>query len=637
MDKLKTMYSNEGVLGGLLTFGTGEKLTDDVSELNPLYRKIFEEFQTQYESIGNRQSDEVLGRAKLTGGLDHIGINYAHEFGTFNVFFKRQLAPDLFDDERWIVTDEMEIIINASKLLSNLKDKEVLDISKKQLGYFAGVNFKRSFRFVHFANSYQEGLTLDFHKLFLGFSHFSKKNYLRLSPYEFIQREDNLSVSVAGLAHIPIVSGISGSVGAMAKYSRMEKVDIQMLGEGDNPRKDEIMRVSYEKEKGVEAGASASLQADFLGLLRITLLSMDVSYSYEEKNRVYLSFYKQDMPLLSKMTKLSNELERLLKGKGVDAETFKKNIVTYEKRKSETKKTKYLALLFGGMKDQKTQLVEVVTDGKLKKFFRHYYEKIKYRQNFMSRFVSILLKSFLKLDSIVSKDYSDSRNVTIEYDSEKDLVSSKEDINIEKEGKLSVAFKEKYYSRKIQGRLGKKHQNKVISMLEGYSGVDPYAVSLMKSGALRGPVNLTANYRVNDDAIKHFTKLSRNDVYSKIKKTCGVKSRGIFSFFRNLFNFCKYKMYRSYDKFYNEYSYNDVYEAHYKTCKRKVRKYFFRRRKRRVLLERCLQSLTYKREAEKLQLPLWRFKDISQHIFVESRSKVDIYNFYGVNNVFSFW
>ena len=148
-----------------------EGLNGDLSKEHPLYKKIMDEFSLQYQEIGQRQAERALAGKDVFvgGGLNKIGIRYGKDFVDFRVNIERQLSPDLFDDERWIVRDMFSFEIKASTLLSKLSEAGTIEIGESQYALFAGLSFKRQFTWVHFANSYNDGLTRNFQKLFLPF------------------------------------------------------------------------------------------------------------------------------------------------------------------------------------------------------------------------------------------------------------------------------------------------------------------------------------------------------------------------------------------------------------------------------------------------------------------------------------
>ncbi|WP_127715926.1 hypothetical protein [Halobacteriovorax sp. HLS] len=608
----------------------------DLADDNPLYREILTELGQTYDQIGLRQSNAVINGNDVSvfGGLNNVGIRYSKSFVDFSINLGRTVAPDLFSD-KWIVTDEFTISIDASKLLSNLKEEGTIDFTEAQYAAFAGVSFKRLYRTVHFANSYTEGLTLHFDRLFLGFMKFHNKDYLNLGHYEFIQKEDYLSFKAGGIAGAPIYGPITGSIGVLASYEKLSRVDVEAIHPDERSSDEEKIRISFEKTKSASVGVSASIGAEFLKLLQVTLLKYDFTYKLEESKKTYLSFFESDFEKLKSDSYYASQVERILKGKKADLMALKKNIVSHELRKTQQKNSKYAVLLWGGQKEAKTQQIEISKDGKVKRFFRHYYEKIKFKQNVFSRLMSILVKSFLKLDSVVNKDSSDSKKIVIEYSSQEDLVASKEDIDTSEEEKISMAFTHNFYTYKTDGKRRAKHKKAALDILYKYSGVDPLAITLFEQGHIIGPVSIKSDYKVNRDGIDFFLKHSPSQLEGLYRQMCSAKSKSKFSWFRNLFNSCLRKMKVSSKRFYKEWELDDFSASSYQKCKRISRKYRFFKRSR--MRRACMEKLAKRELNRDLKIvPLWRFKDLAQTIYLEHKNKIDIFNFYGTRNVFHY-
>jgi len=630
--KLKSLYdgSDQGISTKGLVIPTPVIVDDNE---NPLYRQILNEMQGQYEDIGRRQATRALENGKLYGGLNSIGFRYAKSFADFDINLKRQLAPDLFDDTRWIVTDVFTISISASKVLSNLKEQGVIDYTEKQYGLYAGVNFKREIKYVHFADSYTEGLVFNLDKLFLSFSKFKGKDFLKLAPYEFLQKNDYISASVGGIFTAPVYTGVSVKVGAMAKYEQLAKTDIQAIGPDDAANVGERYRVSYEKTKSVTAGVSASVQLDFLNLLQISLLSYDFDYTLSESRKTYLSFYDKHIDDLYGDTALSHNIERLFHSKKVDLDILAPYIVSHEIRKTENMNSKYLVFLFGGQRTQKTQQIEIVKDGVAKSFFRHHYEKIKYKQNVFSRFMAIIFRSFLNMNTVVNKKASDTKKMSIEYDNERDLMARKEDIDVSsKEEKLSISMERLYFAAKTKGR-SKKYKKYALKVLEDYSGADPSVIKLFRNDFLVGPVKISSQFKIGKEGIHYFHGLSSSQIYKQIRNMC---SSSKFSF-RNIFGGCKSKVSKAYEKYLVEWTHNDIQSKDYKKCKKYKKRRRWSRRFRRHFMKKCTLALSKKSSKGSLKdVPLWRLKSFTQTMFEQSKSKVDLFAFYGIYNVFSY-
>ncbi|MCO4795106.1 MAG: hypothetical protein KC493_15420 [Bacteriovoracaceae bacterium] len=630
--ELRNVYGNNSIGLSIIDF----------QEDNPLYQEILNELNGHYERIGQRQTDRIINSNNgfYIGGLNNIGFRWGKDFFDFAIEVRRNVAPDLFDDKRWIVTDEFDITIDASKVISNLVDRNIIDISQTQYGAFAGVQFKRTYKYVHFANSYNEGLIYHFDKLFLAFAKFRGREWLMMEPYEFLQKQDYLSASAGGFGTIPIYGNggvnLSASVGAMVKFDLLAKTDIQALGPDDNPREEERFRLSYEKKKGLSAGLSASVQIDFLNLLRMTLLSYDFTYRYEQSSKYYLSFYESDIEALMYDSDLYREVRKLLWHRTPNLDILKYNINSFENRESQIMKSKYMILILGGIRDQKTEHIEIIKDNKIKTFFRHNFYKIRFVQNVFSRLFSDLLGSLFRLPVAINNTASESKTVRVEYDHEENLIKSKEDLDVEKGYKLSVKFTTDYFASKTKGWSKKKYKMDTIKLLESYSGVDPSVVRLLESDHLHGPVKIHYNWQLGKEAVWYFNGLSSIQKYNYIDEACQVHTKKKWWDFRNLFNFCKWKLKKEFEKYEMELKHTNYTGKLYRDCDKRMKKrYWWSKRKRFFMTRKCMElSSKISKDEINHKIPLWRFKSFVQTLYEKSKNKIDIYNFFGIQHSF---
>ena len=264
---------------------------------SPLYVELENYFTKHHEKIAASQLNNIEwgDDHRIWGGVNHIGLDYSKDFLDFSVSMRRQVAPDLFHDERYIVTDIMDIYVNASKLFEKCRDNGSIDISDEQLKAIAGLTFKRSYRFNHFADNYQDALTLNLNRLFFSFTYFRSKNFLRLNPGEFITKEDYLGVYAGLASHLPVGHGFSAHLGALAKYERVGKVEIYSPLEDEKTDSEDDLRINYERFTASNLGITAGLTGDFLRLLRLTLFQYDFSYTLEKKYKTFLNFSNEEI------------------------------------------------------------------------------------------------------------------------------------------------------------------------------------------------------------------------------------------------------------------------------------------------------------------------------------------------------
>jgi hypothetical protein len=602
-------------------------------ELSPLYGEILNELGMHYQGIGERQAREVLNRQNgfYLGGYNNVGFHYARRFSTFDVNVERQLAPDLFDDHRWIVTDQVHITIDASRLMGKLRDDGLVSLSESQHALFAGIQFRRTYRYVHFADSYQEGLTLNMNKLFMSFQKLRRSGIVDLDPYEIIQRDDYLSASVGALAMVPITTGVGMSVGALGKLHHLAKLEVQSVGPEDQAFEGERVRVSYEKTRGALVGVSVGVHAEFLRFLRLTLLSYDFHYSIEQSQRTYLSFDEGALASLDGDSALSEALSNVLRGRlNADLYALAPYIVSHEQRQLERRNSKYMVLIFGGHKEQRTEYIEFVKDGLQTIFFRHNFERLRYVENIWSRLIAALLRSSLQLNALVNHEQSDSKKMRMEYQAGKNLLDLRGDLSLEpgRTHQLSLNFEREYQAQNARSRAMKD----LSRLLGTFSGVDPLISDMVDRGEVAGPMRLRARTVVTEEGVYHLNALNADQALDYINGLCGVKPTNIFQWFRSLFNGCRHRLTQQYDWYWKELHHRMITSRDYEACQSRV-KWYWTARKKQAMLQMCMEMLSY-REGELREIPLWRLRDFGQTLFDESDNKIDLFHFFGLSNVY---
>lgn len=604
-------------------------------ELSPLYSEILRELNLTYEAIGARQARQVLDRQNgfYLGGFNNVGYRYTHQFGTFDINVERQLAPDLFDDERWIITDRFHIDIDASHLISKLRSDGLINLSESQHALFAGVQFRRTYRYVHFANSYQEGLVINLNKLFMSFKMLRNKGFLELAPYEILQREDFISASVGGMIVAPITTGVGASAGAMGRWHQLSKLEIQAVGPEDQAQAGERLRISFEKSKGIMAGVHVGVQAEFLKLLRLTLLSYDFSYSLEQTQKTYLSFDESAMPMLTGDSELSQAVSDILKSRAERSiDILAPYIVTHEQRELEKKNSKYMVLLYGGHKEQSTEYIELVQEGKRTTYFRHQFEKLKYIESAASRLIASLLNGALQLNALVNHEQADTKRLKLEYRSSKNLLDSYEDLVIDEQQQhvLSLHFNREFSSETFKRN---KTQKKLQDLLSGFSGVDPLVTHMVDQGLINGSTRLKVDTTVGESGVRYLNSLSGAKTIALINELCDEKPKTLFERFRSLFGGCRHKLTRAYDQYWRELHHRAISLHDFKQCKGRFR-FIFSARKRQAMLQKCMELVTIRESNELQSIPLWRLRNLTQSLHQESDNKIDLFHFFGLENVF---
>lgn len=608
----------------------------DLTEESPLYREILGYLNEHHQSIAERQLQVAENGLKAWGGLNHIGLRFSKGFGDFSIELRRQVAPDLFDDERWLVTDTFDIYIDASQILSNLKNQDVIDISEKNLALFAGITFKRSYTHVHFADSYEKALGFNLDKLFFTFKNYRKAKILDLAPSEFIKKEDSFGLQAGGIGSVPITSGLAAHVGALIKYQKLAITTVQGISEEEESYQGERLRISSEKSKQVDIGATGGLVADFLGLLQISLLKFDFTYSLKESFKQYLSFSQQDVDYLKSNQSIYDALISTLKSQGSNHQVLAPYLISEEQRRLENSRFKYSALIYGGIKNALTEKVDITKEGIIHSFFRHNYERSRFKENIFSRLFHILIKAGTTLSSFVNKSTIESDNVRIEYKNSKNIINSKEDLKFNRgESNLSLNFMRDFYAFK----LTKKEKGRVLELLDHFSGADPRIADQIQSGFIKKSVTFNTIFSMNGDAIEFFHSQPKEKIYRVFEESCEASRSGLKSLFGRFLKTCERSLKRSYDLYQKERLYSNIDHTQYVSCESdfnnyKSKKGWVSSRRKRMFLESCLQTKSQKSLKEAYEeIPLWQLSYLMRNIHKRVPSKVHFYELFGFKNV----
>jgi len=495
------------------------------AEDNVLYQEIITELKNKYEKIGKEQADRLINSNLdiSIGQYNNIGFTWKKPFSQFSINVRRQVTPYLFD-ERWLVKDEFEIVIEATKLISNLKDLGVLDINEKQYAAFAGVTFSRVYRYSHFANSYLEGLTKRFDHLFFAFTKFRPEALLTLDPYDVLEKEDYLSAQAGGVINVPLYNvgyaRITAQGGALVRFSRLSHIWAQALASDEVVDPTEKIRISSEKSKSVEVGVSAGVQADFLNLLRLTLLSYDFTYKYDEAYKTNLSFRMQDLIYMDASNPIGDEILTVLRGGKGDVSLLAPFIVSEETRINQMKKSRFILFLLGNTKTSNTERTQVVKNGIIRTYFEHNFEKMRFVQNPISRLLAAILNSIFKINPQIANLTSETKKVHIEYEDERDLLKAKDVLDVRLKEKLSLAFDTDIYSYKTTGWFHKNFRKFASRKLASYRSLDNVISQKVLKEELVGPMEIHQKILLDQNGIANFHNMMKNKFLEIVERIC---------------------------------------------------------------------------------------------------------------------
>ena len=490
-------------------------------EVPPLLQKIMDFLGTSYNQIGDEQTQPLLISRDIGGGVQNFsGFTWQKPLANIGLWANREIAPDLFS-ERWIVHDTLLLRISATTLLKKLKAEDLIDIEEDVIGAFAGISFQRTYHYYHFANSYENGLTADYSKLFLSFAKFNIDHALELAPYELMKKEDQFSFNAGGFVNSPPLYGISARGGVLINVAFENELTVQSLGESDQRAEDEFLRVSVNKKWDVSADAHLSLQIDFFNLLKLTLLSYDLEYSYGKSNKLHLSFYESDKETISMSKPHQREFKRLVSGVSDKVENWKDHIVQQDERMTQNLNSKYSVLLLGKIRKKQTEQVKVIKDGIEKVFFRHYSESIKYIQNLWSRLFNTVIYKIFKWDLGVKNIAETNKKMVVEYEHTEGIGENQ----VDTERKFSVTLTQAFTATKTHRWVDKRHKKEAIVHIKRWSNIEDNIVQLVKDETLRGPLSFESKIEVETTGLTHLNQMGEQNVFEVIVDVCAPKKK----------------------------------------------------------------------------------------------------------------
>lgn len=498
------------------------KLNSDASksviedESPPLIKKIVNLLAGNYNQIGNEQTNPLVLNHDIGGGvLNFSGFTWNKPTANFQLYANRELAPDLFSS-RWIVHDTFVIGIDATTFLSNLKDDDLIDISQDAIGAFAGVSFQRVYHYYHYADTYLKGLTSDYSKLFLSFTKFSTDHIINLDPYEILKKEDQFSFNAGGVVTTPPVYGVSGSAGVLVSAAFENKLTIQALGPDDQKKNNEFLRISVDKKWDVSADAHLSVQLDFFNLLKLTILSYDLEYSYGKSHKQNLSFYENDIELIHTSSEHHKEFKQIVKGTKEDIQVWKNNIVQLEDRVTENLNSKYSILLLGKIRKTETEQIRVIKDGVEKVFYKHYSQSIKYVQNLLSKLFNIVVYKLFDFQTGVKNFAESIKKMKVEYQHTEDFKAE----TVSSESEFSISLTQEFSAGKTHRWIDKKLKSEAVHHINAWSNLEESIARKVASEELRGPLRLESQIEIEKAGLNYFHTLNEDDIFSLIIDVC---------------------------------------------------------------------------------------------------------------------
>ncbi|MFT6604727.1 MAG: hypothetical protein ACJARO_002251 [Bacteriovoracaceae bacterium] len=488
--------------------GSKVNLTSDKSQRsergikdNPLYKKLIKLVKEKLLDKANEITGETLAynQNHSIGDTNFSGFHWSGFVAGAGIKAGRKLYHDYTEDDeekRWVVEDTLLFEVDAQSFLNDQAEKRNIEISSETIKAFAGIRFRRSYTYIHYSPSYVKGLTKNFQKLFLGFLKFGGDRFLSLEDHESVTRTDYLSADVSASASTPSFYYLSAYAGGTLSYSSINNVSIHKPGVRDYPRGEESLRVGINKTKLQGKSAVVSLQAEFYKLLKISLLSYELSSSVTDSSYVSLSFQAGDEELLGNQDSiLHQEVKDVLRGKlprnNLDLMAY---VISEQDTKRDNESKSSHLFLYDKFKGNSVSEVTLRNNSGTRYMFRYNQEKSTYKKTWIQALVHSN-----KIDKY-KRRVTDT--VTLEYEVQKEQRQlSIDEVKLDDPNAAYLRFSKEFNAPKTNGGLRKKLRAEAIAFGELYTNIDQRVWDNFKKGELKGNATVSVNAEVSGAGI----------------------------------------------------------------------------------------------------------------------------------------
>jgi hypothetical protein len=490
-----------------------------------MYQKLNTYMSKNHQQIGKTRINELLNfnRNFDLGQQNFSGFNWQRPMGFFKVNVNRSIAPDLFDEERWIVTDKMVIEVEAKTYLEKLLNENLISISQNTLNAYAGIIFKRTYRYQHFAASFEKGIKSDLSKLFLGFTRLNPRGIQRLDNYEFVSRKDFLSFKVGAQAGLPLGYGFELRGDALLKFDLVNSLSVQAVGESDKNRlsSQERYRINSSKQKTSTQGVTATLQIDFFKLLQIHLLSYEFRNEIKKSKSIHLSLSGQELAAIIEDADSRRELRRMMYLYQEKVEFLKKFVVSYEYRRKQNLSSKYSIFHFEGLMKKGNETFQFYSDNGRKQthFHRYNYSNDKVLQTWLGKLINSVLVSLFNFDMFKQVKAAKYTRLFFEYNSDK-KISIDSNLYLDDESKLSSNLEKEIFIRKYAWPIRKKLHRELTRFSKNYTFLPKNLIQAIEQQKLSPPIRINSRVTLMKSAYQYFNQLPTPDFFKYVAKLC---------------------------------------------------------------------------------------------------------------------
>lgn len=473
---------------------------------SPLLSKAWEIIKKEGLKQANRLTEDILeynhnfplGRFNKPNLNWNSGVNAG-----LGISVGRKVEPTLMESgAKWQVYDELNVHISAYAFLTEQRDLGKIKITDENLGLYAGVFYTRKYSYVHFADSYLEGLTEKFDKLFLSFDYFRKDHFLKIAQDEVIEKSDLMTAKIGFAVQTPSVYFISG-YGRGTIYS--SKLSTLTYHKGRDAR---ALRVSKLVAKPKGTTVQIGLQADFYGLLTLTLLGGEYRLDITKSTTSNMTLTKAQMDAIKKDQLLAQAFKELNSGRDPrKIEKLKSMITSTETGNRITEEMRLFLLKWGKHKGSFTEDIVLEAGENKHYFFRHGQENVRLNKSwwdgiFKASKVNVYRSRIIK-------------NMSFEYEALNPNTPFK-DIHLDKDALVSFRVSKQFHSKKD----GEYYRGRAIAMIEEFDNSQAEVVTGLKERTLRGPLMVDLHAQVGKNGISHLMNMSPSELSAAFSEIC---------------------------------------------------------------------------------------------------------------------
>jgi hypothetical protein len=335
---------------------------------------------------------------------------------------------------------------------------------------------------------------------------------------EIIKREDNWTASAGGMITSPPYYGFSVSGGILAQFSYQNMVSVQNMNVQDATA--EKIRLTAKAKKTESVAVNISLQAEFLKILKVTIMNLDLSYEYASAKEFTLGMSAPEWQHVIQDNIKGPEIKKIIHGYGQVA-SLEPYVVELDERESSGIAQRGSLLIWGRLAKSKTEQVKVIKDDAVRVFYKSYAQNMRVVQNIFSRIFSAVIYKIFKLPMGTKNAALYNRQVNVEYDATHPQAGDPNISRVESTEQFSFVMNQSYEAARTDRWIDKKFKNDLIWFVDSYTTLPKDYKAIIRSEQLKGPMLIESNLRVEKAGLDYLLASPINKIFTSIAQVCG--------------------------------------------------------------------------------------------------------------------